>query len=1127
MPLRTGQALQRRYRIVSLLGQGGMGAVYRAWDTRLNVAVALKEMIPQPGLDTHALRQLRRQFQQEAQVLARLSHAHLVRVTDFFEEGDNAYLVMDFVEGESLAERIGRQGALQEKAVLAWATQLLDALAYCHSRGIIHRDIKPQNVIIRPDEQAVLVDFGLVKLWDPGDPRTRTAMRGMGTPEYAPPEQYDTESAHTDARTDVYGLGATMYHALVGQAPPTATQRIARRDSFQPPRVRNPRISLATERAVLRSMALAVDERFQTAAEMRAALTGGAPASARPAPAKRGPTRPVTGPGPAAPRRRKPIPVWVWALGGFALLALAVLMIGIFGLALLGQRGPGLPVTVPATSTRASAATSTPPSTPMPTPTPMAPPPPVAGKIVFVSDRDSGEDIYVAPADGSRSPMRLSDSGLDYAPYWSSNTGGIVFASRRTGTVDIYTMNASGGQVQQRIDLDPGLDRPLLAPTGDKVAFLLDNDVGWGTLASGDIRLADTGWVRGFAWSPDGKSIATIDDVVQGSGEPRKVVIQVIDTDLTDITPRTIFERAGSWKSESLAWSPDGKWLAFPLAPDDPYTELGIYLVDTDGSGLHALADVEDAEDAYPVWSPDGSQLLFVSTSDNKENDSIDNCDRSVIYRVSADGSNLTRLTQDGVESYDPVWSPDGRRIAYVVFEDGSNEIYVMNADGSNNVRLTVPQDHADEYHPSWSPDGTQVIFASSRYAPHLYLLDPATGVIQQVASDSPLVVHSDPRLTADGTNLAFAREYSFSSREKRLLGGNGGVCSSEGVVIISEPKQAAGGEVPAADDLPNTRALGNWSSDGRWLLYEAWNRVGTRLWDTQVGEYVELEGVPDHASRYATLSPSGEQVAYYDYEDDQVYLVSVASGSVSNLSGGAAAYAYAGALFSPDGRAVLFEVEDGLQVRDLTGALLNDIRPDLYESHVGVGVYVEQNEGGEIELRPFSYGPAAEAGILEGDVLVAVDGVRHAPGMDADDFTSLVKGGIGTDVTLTIRRPGVAEELTFVITRMLVRLDSPTGTIDEYAWLPDGSRFTYEISFPDADRSTLWTYDVQRDAAVEVATIAGGVWALSASPDGRWLVFVSDSSGNDEVYGVPVAGGAVLNLTDNPADDYSPVWIP
>ncbi|MFQ6100351.1 MAG: protein kinase [Anaerolineae bacterium] len=272
MPLDISEIVGERYRVVKLLGQGGMGAVYRAWDLRLNRAVALKEMIPQSDLDVSMLAQLRQQFKQEAQVLATLVHPSLVRVTDYFSWENNEYLVMDFVEGESLAARIEREGAQPETQVLTCTGQLLDALAYCHERGVIHRDIKPQNIIITPDEQAVLVDFGLVKLWDPRDPRTRTVMRGAGTPEYAPPEQYDMGLGHTDPRSDIYGLGATIYHALTGQAPPTATQRMASPASFAPPRRVNAAVSPATEAVVLKALEMAMERRYQSAGEMAQAL---------------------------------------------------------------------------------------------------------------------------------------------------------------------------------------------------------------------------------------------------------------------------------------------------------------------------------------------------------------------------------------------------------------------------------------------------------------------------------------------------------------------------------------------------------------------------------------------------------------------------------------------------------------------------------------------------------------------------------------------------------------------------------------------------------------------------------------------------------------------------------------
>jgi hypothetical protein len=346
-----GNVLQNRYRTVSKLGQGGMGAVYRAWDMRLNVPVALKEMTPQPGLGLEILGQLRQQFHQEATVLARLIHPHLVRVTDFFDEGGNVYLVMDFVEGESLADRIKRLGALPEAEVVTWAKQLLDALAYCHGQGIIHRDVKPQNVIIRPDGRAVLVDFGLVKLWDPSDPRTKTVMRGMGTPEYAPPEQYEVDAGHTDACSDVYGLGATLYHALVGQAPPTATLRMASPERFVAVRSLNPSVSPATETTILRALELERSRRWQSATEMAAALEGRGippqtqhPGHVTPAAPRREATEVLPSAraaAPAVPARRR-VPVWVWILGGGILLSLILCAGAVWAFGALARYGEGI-----------------------------------------------------------------------------------------------------------------------------------------------------------------------------------------------------------------------------------------------------------------------------------------------------------------------------------------------------------------------------------------------------------------------------------------------------------------------------------------------------------------------------------------------------------------------------------------------------------------------------------------------------------------------------------------------------------------------------------------------------------------------------------------------------------------
>ncbi len=368
MPLEIGQLVENRYRVAKLLGKGGMGSVYRAWDVRLDRPVALKEMIPQPGLEASLLEQLREQFEHEARILATLSHPSLVRVSDYFSWEANQYLVMDFVAGESLDERIQEQGPQAESNVIRWATQLLEALAYCHGRGVIHRDIKPQNIIVTPEGKAVLDDFGLVKLWNPSDPYTRTVMRGAGTPEYAPPEQYDIDWGHTDPRSDIYSLGATPYHAATGQTPPSATQRMANPSEFTPPRRINTALSGAVEAAILKAMEVPMDRRFQRAEEMSQALglsvppLAATPVTSPPGstvvmPETRQKTAPRS-PVPAPPRTQalpesreeKPagsLPIWL-VVAGVAVFCVVATLGGLFGVRVLrrlAERATGTPGT--------------------------------------------------------------------------------------------------------------------------------------------------------------------------------------------------------------------------------------------------------------------------------------------------------------------------------------------------------------------------------------------------------------------------------------------------------------------------------------------------------------------------------------------------------------------------------------------------------------------------------------------------------------------------------------------------------------------------------------------------------------------------------------------------------------
>ncbi|MCP4538374.1 MAG: serine/threonine protein kinase [Chloroflexi bacterium] len=275
MSLIPGQIVYDRYRVITLLSPGGMSAVYEVIDTTLSLRCALKEMMPYPGTSDTALPQLREQFQQEARLLAELRHPSLPRVTDHFEEDGNVYLVMDYIYGKRLDQVITQNNSLSENRVLDWARQLMEALAYCHKQGVIHRDVKPQNVIITSRGCAVLVDFGLAKLMDPSNPRTRTVMQGLGTPEYAPPEQYDTKDGRrTDSRTDIYSLGATLYHALVGNPPPMLAERVIDPASLVAVQAQRNEISLTTNQVVMKAMELQPIGRFQNVVEMHQALFG-------------------------------------------------------------------------------------------------------------------------------------------------------------------------------------------------------------------------------------------------------------------------------------------------------------------------------------------------------------------------------------------------------------------------------------------------------------------------------------------------------------------------------------------------------------------------------------------------------------------------------------------------------------------------------------------------------------------------------------------------------------------------------------------------------------------------------------------------------------------------------------
>jgi serine/threonine protein kinase len=291
MDLPPGQIIHQRYRIQRLLGRGGFGAVYQAWDTALDGPVALKENLESfPGAE--------KQFELEARLLFKLRHPNLPRVIDFFSlpdsQGGGSFAVMDYIEGEDLGALLTNNKApLPQDKLLDWIGQVCDALTYLHSQNppIIHRDIKPANIRITPSGRAILVDFGIAKIFSPGM-KTTFAARAVSH-GYSPPEQYGGGS--TDARSDIYSLAATTYHLLSGRMPPSAMDVLSGLETPPLPLIDlNPVIRTTVSAALEKAMQLDQPDRFASVAEFKSALLAADRATTSPIVISRPPSRAAT-----------------------------------------------------------------------------------------------------------------------------------------------------------------------------------------------------------------------------------------------------------------------------------------------------------------------------------------------------------------------------------------------------------------------------------------------------------------------------------------------------------------------------------------------------------------------------------------------------------------------------------------------------------------------------------------------------------------------------------------------------------------------------------------------------------------------------------------------------------------
>lgn len=699
MTLERGTLLHKRYRIVEILGQGGMGSVYRALDENLGVEVAVKENLF--TTDEYA-----RQFRLEAVILANLRHPNLPRVTDHFVIGEQGqYLIMDYIEGEDLRQRMERQGVINEEEAILIGAAMCDALEYLHTRkpSIIHRDVKPGNVKITPDGRIYLVDFGLAKIVK-GSQATTTGARAM-TPGYSPPEQYGT--ARTDARTDIYSLGATLYAALTGVIPEDGLARAMDNVDLTPIRKRNPRVSRRLAAAIEKAMAVRPENRFQSAAEFKEALLSSnvktqrvegeiviTPPPPGGLPPESGavdvppPDKPITAQliplsrPKSRPRPRKRMGLGCWVMLTLALFLLASgLLLAIFWPA---ESNPIQALFFPAPTPTPAQATEP----AMPTPLPIAPEETLAPTLT--PTRTPYPTATLTPTQ-TLEPSATSLGGA---------YGQLAFVSARNGLPQIFLMNSDGSQQVQITELNEGACQPAWSPDGDQIVFVspcLDRRSPVNTYSDSRLYLINVNGsgltpILGSepgdfdpAWSPDGTRIAFTS---QRDGYSRIYLLDLRDNTVAPLTPEGVI-------ASEPAWSPQGDQVAYTTIR---YNTSQVWAIHVSGMAIQQLVrSGVEYWDASPLWSPDGQTIFYTQYQ------------RSILTRgwsmyISYENRNNEGRPLRGRDmAVNATISSDGEWLFFESMDDRANlDIYRMRVTGNHFSRLT--NDPAPDFDPAWRP---------------------------------------------------------------------------------------------------------------------------------------------------------------------------------------------------------------------------------------------------------------------------------------------------------------------------------------------------------------------------------------------------------------------------------------
>jgi len=743
----VGQKLDH-YQVLSVLGVGGMGEVYRAYDTVLGREVAIK-VLP-AGFPSATDR---RRLEREARAASALNHPNILTIYEIRQADKYRFIVTELIEGETLRDRLQR-GRIKLRESLDVAIQIASALSAAHATGIVHRDIKPENIMLRRDTLVKVLDFGLARLPEPettnASPEQSTielfhTESGvvLGTCPYMSPEQ--ARGLAVDARTDIWSLGVVLYEMVAGRLPFAGATKtdvlVSVLEKEPPPLTESAGEHTAALKWILhKALRKEKEERYQTARELLGDLKNvqqeldtqtklGRSIELEPSDRVR-PTR-----------RRFTFAVLI------GLIILAGVITALYKFAARNQSKAVLPAAniVALTTFRGREL--------QPTFSPDG------NQIAFAWNGENGDnfDIYVKLANTATPPLRLTfNLADDLNPAWSPDGRQIAFVRQSGSEISIFLVPALGGPERKLYSgtsaffllyeygntLSWSADGKYLAFSGQRSPrepnsiFLLSIE----NFETREITSPPAGFLGDStpAFSPDGKVLA----FVRGSSS-RDVEIYVMPAAGGEPKRLTFDNRSG----RSLAWTSDGREILFSswlygnlrlwrvsasggtpeqvaiagegastlaisrqgdrLAYSREFRDTDIWRVGTSGSASMRSPTrlISSTRPDYgPQYSPDGKKIVF--TSGRSGSNEIWVCD--------ADGVNPVQLTSfGGPDVGSPRWSPDSRQIAFDSVAAGNRDIFVVSAEGGKTRRLT--EDNSDEVRPSWSRDGQWIYFGSNR----------------------------------------------------------------------------------------------------------------------------------------------------------------------------------------------------------------------------------------------------------------------------------------------------------------------------------------------------------------------------------------------------------------------------